>query len=110
MGGNSTLPAGRTLTVTSGDRATLTVNTDRTLTNNGEIINSGTVNNLGTIDNRGGGTIGGANPVSGNILEVVPPTGIPGIAGYLWAMILFLAISAALWGYILRPYKANITF
>jgi hypothetical protein len=31
-----------------------------------------------------------------------PPTGIPGITGYLWAMILFLAISAALWVYILR--------
>jgi hypothetical protein len=31
-----------------------------------------------------------------------PPTGIPGITGYLWAMILFLLISAVLWGTILR--------
>jgi len=33
---------------------------------------------------------------------VVPPTGIPGITGYFFAMIAFLAISAALWGKILR--------
>jgi hypothetical protein len=33
---------------------------------------------------------------------IVPPTGIPGIKGYLWAMIMFLAISAGLWGYLLR--------
>jgi alpha-tubulin suppressor-like RCC1 family protein len=32
----------------------------------------------------------------------VPPTGIPGIAGYTLAMLVFLLISAALWGYILR--------
>jgi hypothetical protein len=32
----------------------------------------------------------------------VAPTGIPGIRGYTLAMILFLLISAALWGYILR--------
>jgi hypothetical protein len=33
---------------------------------------------------------------------VVPPTGIPGIRGYTIAMIVFLLVSAALWGYILR--------
>jgi hypothetical protein len=33
---------------------------------------------------------------------VVPPTGIPGIRGYTTAMIVFLLISAVLWGTILR--------
>jgi hypothetical protein len=33
----------------------------------------------------------------------VPPTGIPGITGAMTAMIMFLAISAGLWGYMLRP-------
>jgi hypothetical protein len=32
----------------------------------------------------------------------VPPTGIPGITGYMWAMIILLLMSAGLWGYIIR--------
>ncbi|MCL2225007.1 MAG: hypothetical protein FWB96_08595 [Defluviitaleaceae bacterium] len=88
-----TIPNGYTLTVPSGT----------TIVNNAAINNSGTINNLGTINNVGGGTIIGNPPVGdGAVLVPTPPTGIADITSAITAMFAFLAISAVLWGFVLR--------
>jgi hypothetical protein len=94
LDGDLEIPDGYTLTIPHG--AVLTVLNGVTLTNSGIINNQGTINNSGTFS----GTLPTGNPINDTNFNI--PTGIPGITGYLLAMIMFLAISAGLWGYLLR--------
>jgi autotransporter-associated beta strand protein len=98
-----TVPANRTFTIDND--GTVIVNSGITLTNNGTISNDGAIINNGTINTRTGGitgTLPTGTGVVNNTGSVVPPTGIADIRGYTLAMIAFLLLSAALWGYILR--------